>query len=101
MRVALARGPSVPWVSRFAETNVRTYVTAPDGTTGIWFFSLEAARLGAVVTARGTYRLPYFWAAMAVERAGVRWTYTTQRRWPGPRGASSTVVVDGGGAVRG
>ena len=86
---AVGLGP----IGRFPETNVRTYVTAPDGTTGIWFFSLEAARLGAVVTARGTYRLPYFWADMSVERAGVRFTYATRRRWPGPRGASSTVVV--------
>ena len=29
---------------------------------GIWFFSLDAARLGAVVTARATYRIPYFWS---------------------------------------
>ena len=57
------RGP-VPWVSRFPETNVRTYVRATDGTTGIWFLSLDASRLGAVVVARTTYRLPYFWSDM-------------------------------------
>ena len=41
--------PPVPWASHFAETNVRTYVTAPDGTTGVWFLSLDAAlpRCGA------------------------------------------------------
>jgi uncharacterized protein YqjF (DUF2071 family) len=61
MRVALPKSRSVPWLSRFAETNVRTYVHGADGTSGVWFFSLDAARLGAVVIARKTYRLPYFW----------------------------------------
>jgi len=87
------RGPALPWLSRFPETNVRTYVTAPDGTTGVWFLSLEAARLAAVVTARTTYRLPYFWAAMEVARSGPVITYASRRRWPGPRGASSAVSV--------
>ncbi|GAA1038709.1 hypothetical protein GCM10009557_55470 [Virgisporangium ochraceum] len=32
--------PALPWMSRFPETNVRTYVTGPDGSQGIWFFSL-------------------------------------------------------------
>ena len=68
MRVRLPGSPSVPWVSEFPETNVRTYVRGPDGERGIWFFSLDAARLGAVVTARTTYRLPYFWSRMRVVR---------------------------------
>ena len=37
---------------------------APTASRGIWFFSLDAARLGAVVVARATYRLPYFWSRM-------------------------------------
>jgi uncharacterized protein YqjF (DUF2071 family) len=89
------RGP-VPWASRFPETNVRTYVRAADGTTGIWFLSLDASRLGAVVVARTTYRLPYFWSEMSIEQLGPRITYQTERRWPGPRGARSEVVVDVG-----
>src|SRR4051794_25391122 len=36
--------PALPWISNFAETNCRTYVRAPDGSAGIWFFSLDAAR---------------------------------------------------------
>lgn len=96
MRVALARGPSVPWMSRFAETNVRTYVTAPGGAPGIWFFSLDAARLGAVLTGRWTYRLPYCWARMRVAHAGAQWSYASRRRWPGPRGATSRVDVEVG-----
>src|SRR2546423_2489451 len=38
------RVPALPWLSRFPETNVRTYVSGPDGGTGIWFLSLHAAR---------------------------------------------------------
>src|ERR1051325_7601239 len=42
--------PPLPWLSRFPETNVRTYVRGPDGKPGIWFYSLDAARLPAVLT---------------------------------------------------
>lgn len=100
LRVGLPGVPSIPWLSRFAETNVRTYVTGRDGARGIWFFSLDAARLGAVVTARSTYRLPYFWSDMTIERSGSMISYRSQRRWPGPRGARSTVVVAVGDPFR-
>jgi hypothetical protein len=81
-------------MSQFAETNVRTYVRNPaDGTSGIWFFSLDAARLGAVLVARATYRLPYFWSRMRLEADGPERHYTCRRRWPGPRGASSDVRI--------
>jgi uncharacterized protein YqjF (DUF2071 family) len=93
MRVGLPRGPSVPWVSRFCETNVRTYVRDAGGTSGIWFFSLDAARLAAVVTARATYRLPYFWSRMRLERSGDVVGYRCSRRWPGPRTGDSRVAV--------
>src|SRR4051812_10743462 len=59
--------PPPPVGSRFAELNVRTYVTR-DGKPGIWFFSLDAASLVAVAAARRGYRLPYFRASMAVDR---------------------------------
>lgn len=61
MLVSLPSGGAAPWLCNFAETNVRTYVRGPDGSTGVWFLSLEASRLAAVVTARATYRLPYYW----------------------------------------
>ncbi len=56
--------PAVPWISRFPEMNVRTYVRGPDGERGIWFFTLEADRLAAVLGARFFYGLPYRWARM-------------------------------------
>lgn len=97
MTVRAARGPAVPWASFFPETNVRTYVRGPDGRTGIWFFSLDAARLPAVLTARAWYGLPYMWSVMAVRRDGdERVRYRCARRWPdgGPRSAVDVRVGD-------
>jgi len=94
MRVRLEHTPSVPWASRFCETNVRTYVRDDQGRPGIWFFSLDASRLGAVVAARATFRLPYMWSHMSLRKNGDTVAYTCTRRWPGPRGASSTVTID-------
>src|SRR3954453_16265129 len=62
----LPRTPALPWISRFPEMNVRTYVRGPDGERGIWFFTLEADRLLGVVGARLSYALPYRWAKMSV-----------------------------------
>ena len=66
LRVGAPRVRPIPWFSQFAETNVRTYVRSADGESGIWFFSLDAARLPAVLAARTTYWLRYFWADMGV-----------------------------------
>lgn len=93
MRVGLPGVASVPWLSRFCETNVRTYVRSADGESGIWFFSLDASRLGAVVTARSTYRLPYFWSHMRLDWDGPVVTYDCRRWWPAPRGVTSRAVV--------
>ncbi len=95
MEVSPPRGGSGPWF-RFPETNVRTYVRNSDGETGVWFFSLDADHLAAVVTARSTYRVPYFWSEMRVDRDEELMTYSTRRRWPGSRGASSRIVVEVG-----
>ena len=93
MRVATAHGRSVRWVSHFCETNVRTYVRDREGRSGIWFFSLDAARLGAVLTATATYRLPYFWSRMRIDERDSEIAYTCQRRWPDPQSATSRIHV--------
>ncbi|HVF75351.1 MAG TPA: DUF2071 domain-containing protein [Acidimicrobiales bacterium] len=87
--------PYVPWACAFPETNVRTYVRGPDGRTGIWFLSLDAARLGAVAVARATFRLPYMWARMRVTTTPTTRTYESTRRRPHRR-AHSSVVLDVG-----
>jgi uncharacterized protein YqjF (DUF2071 family) len=96
MHVAMPGGRELGWVSRFCETNVRTYVRDRAGRAGIWFFSLDAARLGAVVAARTTYRLPYFWSDMQITGSGDNLTYRCRRRLPGPRWATSAVSVNVG-----
>ena len=93
MRVSTAGGTGVPWASNFCETNVRTYVRDRDGRTGIWFLSLDAARLGAVCVARTTYRLPYFWSSMRLDERHGEVSYACRRRWPGPRGAASRARI--------
>lgn len=101
MRVAPPGLAALPWLGRFCETNVRTYVRDSHGRTGVWFFSLDAARLAAVVVARLTYRLPYFWARMRLTGAPDRLVYTSRRRWPASPapGAGGTVIVRPGAVV--
>jgi uncharacterized protein len=70
--------PPLPWLSRFPELNVRTYV-AYGGRPGIYFFSLDAARLAAVAAARRAYRLPYFHAEMSARHEGETVHYESKR----------------------
>jgi uncharacterized protein YqjF (DUF2071 family) len=60
--------PALPVFSEFHETNIRTYVTAPNGEIGVRFLSLDAASWPAVKVARWRWHLPYFHAAMSLER---------------------------------
>lgn len=70
--------PNVPWMSEFAELNVRTYVRV-GGVPGVYFFSLDAANPVAVGVARTVFNLPYFSANMRVnERDG--WIEYESRR---------------------
>ncbi|MFT6803390.1 MAG: hypothetical protein ACJA2H_000397 [Nitriliruptoraceae bacterium] len=85
--------PVVPWIGDFPETNVRTYVTTATGERGVYFHSLEASRLGAVLVARGAFRLPYMWARMSVTTSPGRIRWTSTRRWPAPRGARTDVAL--------
>jgi uncharacterized protein len=57
--------PPVPTAGKFPELNVRTYLTI-DGKPGVYFFSLDAGSLLAVIGARLGYALPYFHARMQV-----------------------------------
>lgn len=75
-----ARGlPPLPGLSRFPELNVRTYVTH-SGQPGVYFFSLDAANLPAVWTARACYHLPYFHAEMRSREVGGSIQYASRRR---------------------
>ncbi len=100
MRVRTGGGHGAPWVSNFCETNVRTYVRDAEGRPGIWFFSLDAARLGAVAVARATYRLPYHWSAMRLTERDGQTGYACRRLLPGSGHVTSRVRVSPGEAYR-
>lgn len=83
-------------IPHFPETNVRTYVIGPDGGRGVWFFSLDAARLAAVVGARVGYHLPYYWATMRVTPEDGTIRYRSRRKGPHASAAITDLVVQPG-----
>jgi len=70
--------PSMPWVSEFAELNVRTYVRVGDR-PGVYFFSLDAGSSVAVHAARTFLTLPYFSASIDVRSADGTIAYESRR----------------------
>jgi len=107
MEVDVPFAPAMERILHFPETNVRTYVYGESGEPGVFFWSLEASSPPAVVTARTTYQVPYFWADMSIDAygptgtrlecspgTGDRVSYAATRRWPKPSGATSLVEVE-------
>jgi uncharacterized protein YqjF (DUF2071 family) len=78
--------PRLPWLSSFAELNVRTYVTA-EGKPGVWFFSLDATNYLVVAAARATFHLPYFTARMSCEEKDGWVNYESERTHKNAPGA--------------
>lgn len=72
----------------FPEMNLRTYVVGVEG-PGIWFFSLDAARLSAVWGARLAFGLPYFWSDMTVRISVNENSYVSDR----PGGAHASIRI--------
>lgn len=92
-------GHPLPWLGTFAETNVRFYAVDTWGRRGVVFGSLECERLAFVLGSRLALNLNYTWARMRIQRDGDRITYTSRRRWPGPRGAATRIAVRTGSPV--
>ncbi|MEU6003704.1 DUF2071 domain-containing protein [Streptomyces sp. NPDC047197] len=92
-RVGWFRLPGIPYLGTFPETNVRLYSVDAQGRRGVVFRSLDASRLIPVAVARAAFRLPYQWSRMSIRHRGDTVTYTSARRWPGPRGAHSRIAV--------
>lgn len=90
--------PSIPWLSHFPETNVRTYVRGPDGEPGIWFFSLEASRALAVLGGRLLYSLPYRHARMRVTMTSDGMTYESTRA-SASGSARTSIVIQAGAPI--
>jgi hypothetical protein len=78
--VRLRWTPSLPWLSKFPELNVRTYVVK-DGKPGVWFFSLDAGNFLAVAIARAWFHLPYFRARMSCKERNSWIHYESQRMY--------------------
>lgn len=99
----VGRGPGVPWLGTFLETNVRLYSVDSTGRRGVVFLSLDSDRLAVVAAARLAFSTPYRWARMrhdvqpTSEVGGGRsgevhtWTATLRDRLGRPRGASSRI----------
>lgn len=86
--------PSVPGISTFCETNVRTYVHREGRDPGVWFFSLDASQSLAVRIARWRWHLPYYRAQMGLARNGGSVTYESRRLWPPPAGPGCRVHAE-------
>ncbi|MEO8215922.1 MAG: DUF2071 domain-containing protein [Acidobacteriota bacterium] len=56
--------PPIPFASSMNEVNVRTYVHLQGSDPGVYFFSLDASNLAAVMGGRSVYHLPYFHAGI-------------------------------------
>ncbi|MBL9121526.1 MAG: DUF2071 domain-containing protein [Phycisphaerae bacterium] len=79
MRDTRFRGlPDIAPLRQFPECNVRTYVRH-GGQAGVWFFSLDAARLLPVIGARLTWSLPYVWSRVSIVRDGLMTRYDLRR----------------------
>ena len=76
--------PSLPWLSAFAEMNLRTYVSVA-GKPGVWFLRMDCARLPAVLAARSQLGLPYVWSRMRVREHGLAVAYKSESRWGAAR----------------
>jgi uncharacterized protein len=70
--------PPLPLLSDFHEINVRTYVHF-NGIPGVWFFSLDASSLLAVLGASALFHLPYHTADMTLKERGDEIFYTSRR----------------------
>jgi uncharacterized protein YqjF (DUF2071 family) len=97
-RVHVRGLPPIPTAGTLPELNVRTYVRAPKGRTadqekpGVYFFSLDAASILAVLGARAWVGLPYFYADMKADVAGDDEVRYRSRRRQSPRPAELTVA---------
>jgi uncharacterized protein YqjF (DUF2071 family) len=82
-RVKLRGFPSIPGTNGFPDLSLRTYVRDQrTGTPGVYFFSLDAGSLLAVLAARTMYHLPYHWSEMRHEQRSEReFSFYSRRRF--------------------
>ncbi|WP_231121614.1 YqjF family protein [Motilibacter peucedani] len=95
----LGEGRPVPWLGSFLETNVRLYSVDAAGRHGVVFRSLDASRLLVVLAARVGLGLPYTWSRMREQEGAAAREWRSSRRWPGPRGARTSIALTVGPPV--
>lgn len=77
-KMRLRNMPQIPYFRSFLELNVRTYVKHR-GVKGVYFFSLDASKLHAVLGAR-IATLPYFYANMKMKQYRDTLSYSSTRK---------------------
>jgi hypothetical protein len=84
-RIKIRGVPPIPFARSFPELNVRTYVRdRRSGAPGVYFLSLDASNLLAVLFARMVYSLPYHWAEMRLDQRSEReFSFYSRRRTTG------------------
>lgn len=76
-RMRLRNMPQIPYFRSYLELNVRTYVKR-NGMKGVYFFSLDASKVHAVLGARMA-TLPYFYANMDMRKNGDTFRFNSRR----------------------
>jgi uncharacterized protein YqjF (DUF2071 family) len=76
---ATLRGPAIPFLGAFTEINVRLYGVDRRGRRGVYFLTLEASRLAAVLAARTAFSLPYRWSRTSMRDIHGVIEYTASR----------------------
>jgi len=89
--VGVGRGPGLPYLGTFLETNVRLYSVDDTGRRGVVFLSLDTDRALVVPVVRALVGAPYRWARMRFDREGDLVTYDARVR-TGSRPSSHAVV---------
>jgi uncharacterized protein YqjF (DUF2071 family) len=82
-RLSLGRRPALPYFGSFLEANVRLYTVDGAGRRGVYFCTLDASRLAAVLGGRYVAQVGYVWSSMRFQRDGDLVRYWCRRRWPG------------------
>ncbi|HEX8792304.1 MAG TPA: DUF2071 domain-containing protein [Polyangiaceae bacterium] len=73
--------PAIAGAAGFGEVNVRTYVHHEGRDPGVWFLSLDAQSVLAVLGARAFFHLPYFHARIETHRQDAGVVYRAERHW--------------------
>ncbi len=93
--------PPIAGARGFGEVNVRTYVHHQGRGPGVWFMSLDAQSVLAVLGARAFFHLPYYHARIETQRQGDTFTYRARRHWAGDAPADLAVRYEVGAETGG